>query len=200
MDCHSNINVSNTSSRVKYLLNSVLSYNKLSLSYKSFVMSISSHIEPNTYSEAVKYDCGRKAIQCKISALESNQTWEIVLLSKNKTVIGCKWVFKIKYNVDETIERYKARLVVKGYTQTKDIDYLETFSPVEKKTTIRLLLSLDCIYNLELKQLNINNAFLHGELKEDVYMVAPSGLTSIQLGQVCKLKNTLYGLKQASRE
>jgi len=200
MDCHSNINVSNTSSKVKYLLNSVLSYNKLSPSYKSFVISISSHIEPNTYSEAVKYDCGRKAIQCEISALESNQTWEIVLLPRNKTAIGCKWVFKIKYNVDGTIERYKARLMVKGYTQTKDIDYLETFSPVEKKTIMRLLLYVDCIYNLELKQLDINNAFLHRELKEDVYMVAPSGLTSIQLGQVCKLKNILYALKQASRE
>ena len=91
-------------------------------------MSISSHVEPNTYSysEAVKYDCWRKAIQCEISALESNQTWETVLLPKNKTVIGCKWIFKIKYNVDGTIERYKARLVTKGYTQTYDINYLET--------------------------------------------------------------------------
>ena len=83
-DHHCNLNVSNTSSRVKYHLNSVLSYDKLSSSYKPFVMSISSHVEPNTYSEAVKYDCWRKAIQCEISALESNQTWKTVLLSKNK--------------------------------------------------------------------------------------------------------------------
>jgi len=79
-DYHWNLNVSNTSSRVKYPLNSVLSYNNLSPSYKSFVMSISSHVEPNTYSEALKHDCWRKAMQCEISALESNQTWETALL------------------------------------------------------------------------------------------------------------------------
>jgi len=147
---HCNLNVSNTSSRVKYPLNSVLSYDKLSPSYKLFVMFISSHVEPNTYSKAVKYDCWRKVIQCEISALESNQTWETIL-PKNKTAVGCKWVFKIKYNVDGTVERYKARLVMKGYIQTEDIDYLETFSPVAKMTTIRLLLSLASIYNWELK-------------------------------------------------
>jgi len=114
-DYHCNLNVSNTSSRVKYPLNYVLSYDKLSPSYKSFVMSISSHVEPNTYFEAVKYDCW-KAIQSEISALKSNQTWETFLLPKNKTAIGCKWVFKIKYNANGTVERYKARLVTKGYT------------------------------------------------------------------------------------
>ena len=77
---------------------------------------------------------------------------------------------------------------MKGYTQIEDIDYLETFSPLAKMTTIRLFLSLASIYNWELKQLDINNVFLHGELKEDVYMIAPSGLISIQSGQVCKLK------------
>ena len=163
-------------------------------------MSLFSHVEPNTYSEAVKHDCWRKTIQCEISALESNQTWETALLPKNKVVIGCKWVFKIKYKADGTIERYKARLVAKGYTQIEGIDYRDTFSPVAKMTTIRLLLSLASIYNWELKQLHINNAFLHGDLKEDVYMVDPPGLTSIPPGKVCKLKKALYGLKQASRE
>jgi len=77
-------------------------------------MFLSSHVESNTYSEAMKHDCWRKAIQCEISALESNQTWE----TKKKAVIGCKWVFKIKYKADGTIERYKVRLVAKGYIQT----------------------------------------------------------------------------------
>jgi len=146
-DYHCNLNVSNTYSRVKYPLNFFLSYNNLSPSYKSFVMFISSHVEPNTYSEAVKHDCWRKAIQCEISALESNQTWETALLPKDKAAIGCKWVFKIKYKADGTIERYKARLVAKGYTQTEGIDYFDTFSPVAKMTTIRLLISLASIYN-----------------------------------------------------
>jgi len=121
-------------------------------------------------------------------------------LPEDKIVIGCKWVFKIKYKADGTIERYKARLVTKGYTQIEGISYLETFSLVAKMTTIKLFLSLASIYNWKLKQLDINNVFLHGELKEDVYMVAPPSLTSIQPGQVCKLKKALYGLKQASRE
>jgi len=158
-------------------------------------MSISSHGEPNTYSEVVKHDCWRKAIQCEIFALESNQTWETALLPKDKAATGCKWVFKIKYKTDGTIERYKARLVGKGYTQTEGIYYLNTFSPVAKMTTIRLLLSLSSIYSWELKQLHINNAFLNGDLKEDVYMVAPPGLTSIPPEKACKLKKALYGLK-----
>jgi len=105
------------------------------------------HVEPNTYSEAIKHDCWRKVIQCEISTLESNQTWEIVLLSKDKTVICCNWVFKIKYKADRTIEKYKARLVAKGYTKIEGIDYLESFFLVAKMTTIRLLLSLASIYN-----------------------------------------------------
>jgi len=115
-DYHCNLNVSSTSLRVKYPLNFVLSYSNLSPSYKSFVMSFSSHVEPNTYSEGMKHDCWRKAIQCEISALESNQTWETAILPKNKVGMGCKWVFKIKYKADGTIERYKAKLVAKGYT------------------------------------------------------------------------------------
>ena len=140
-------------------MNFVLSYNNLSPSYKSFVMSLSSHVEPNTYSEVVKHDSWRKAIQCEISSLESNQTWETALPPKEKITIGCKWIFKIKYKSNGTIERYKTRLVAKGHTQTKGIDYLDTFSAVAKMTTIRLLLYLASIYNWELKQLNINNAF-----------------------------------------
>ena len=176
-DYHCNLNVSNTSLKVKYPLNSILSYNKLSPSYTSFVMSISLHFELNTYSETVKHDCWREAVQCEIPTLESNQTWKTAFLPKDKPVIGCRWIFKIKYKVAGTINRYKARLVAKGYTQTQGIYYLETFSPIAKMTTIRLFLSLASIYNWELKQY-INNVFLHGELKKEVYMVAPPGFTS----------------------
>jgi len=112
-DYHHNLNVSNTSLKVKYHLNSNLSYNKLSPSYTYFVMSISSHVEPNTYSEVVKHDCWRE-LYSEIFALDSNQIWEIALMSKDKTVICFKWIFKIKYKADGTIERYKARFSGKG--------------------------------------------------------------------------------------
>jgi len=118
-------------------------------------MSLSSHVEPNTYFEVVKHDCWRKAMQCEIYVLESNQNWETAFLPKDKVAIGCKWVFKIKNKVDGTIESYKTRLVAKGYTQMEGIEYLDTFSPITKMTTIRLLLSLASIYNCELKELDI---------------------------------------------
>jgi len=92
---HCNLNVSNTSSRVKYPLNSVFSHNYLSPSYKYFIMSISSHVEPNTYFEAGKHECWRKAIQCEIYALESNQTWETTLLAKDKLKI----ILSLNYNI-----------------------------------------------------------------------------------------------------
>jgi len=143
-------------------------------------MPLSSHVEPNTYSKVLKHDCWRKAIQCEIFALESNQTWETVLLPKNKAAISGKWVFKIKYKANGIDERYKARFVANGYTQTKGIDYLDTFSLVAKMTIIRLLISLTFNNNWDLTQLDISNAFINGELKENVYMVALAILTSIQ--------------------
>jgi len=116
--------------------------------------------------------------------LELNQTWETVLLPKNKPAISCKWVFKIKYKANGIVERYKARLVANGYTQTKGIENLVTFSLVAKMTTIRLIISLTFNNNWDLTQLDISNAFLHGKLKENIYMVALAGLTSIQPRQV----------------
>ncbi|GJT31280.1 retrovirus-related pol polyprotein from transposon TNT 1-94 [Tanacetum coccineum] len=114
-------------------------------------------------------------MQKELVALEANNTWEITLLPPFKTPIGYKWVFRIKYNANGTVERYKARLVAKGFNQNEGIDYTETFAPVAKMVTVRTILVLYSTLNWHIHQLDINNAFLHGDLQEEVYMTLPSG-------------------------
>lgn len=137
-------------------------------------------------------------MNAEIKALEDNHTWSIVDLPEGVIPIGNKWVYKIKRKSDGTIERFKARLVAKGYTQTEGLDYFDTFSPVAKITTVRLVLALAAIHNWHVHELDVNNAFLHGELQETVYMVIPQGFPNSKPNKVCKLLKSLYGLKQAS--
>lgn len=139
-------------------------------------------------------------MQVELAALERNVTWEVVDLSPNIKPIGNKWVYKIKHKVDGTIERYKARLVAKGYNQIEGLDFFDTFSPVAKLTTVRVLLALASMHNWHLHQLDVNNAFLHGDLDEDVYMEIPKGVICKKENQVCKLRKSLYGVKQTSRK
>ena len=135
-----------------------------------------------------------------MDALEKNKTWEKCWLPKGKRPVGCKWVFTIKYKSDGTVDRYKARLVAKGYTQTYGVDYSETFSPVAKIDTIRVLFSLAANLDWPLHQFDVKNAFLHGDLEEEVYMDAPPGFMSgYRRGEVCRLRRALYGLKQSPR-
>ena len=132
----------------------------------------------------------------EMKALHKNHTWELVKLPIGKKTVGCRWVFTVKHNADGSIERYKARLVAKWYTQTYGVDYQETFAPVAKMNLIRILLSLAANKDWALHQFDVKNIFLHGDLEEEVYMDIPPGFDdSKSAGKVCKLKKSLYGLK-----
>ena len=160
-------------------------------------------IEPQTVQEAMSSD---DAVQWKAEmdkeykSLQENSTWELVELPPNRQAVGCKWVFKVKYGHDGKVDRFKSRLVAKGYSQKYGIDYDETFSPVVRFSSIRTLISLAVEKKMLIHQMDVVTAFLNGNLEEEIYMRQPEGY--IEAGQehlVCKLKKSLYGLKQSPR-
>lgn len=141
----------------------------------------------------------REAMDHEFNALMQNGTWELVPQTSQQP-IGCKWVFRVKRNSDGTIAKYKARLVAKGFLQQFGKDYFDTFSPVTKPVTIRTILSIALSQNWPLRQLDVNNAFLHGTLHEEVFMSQPPGFVHPQFpNHICRLRKSLYGLKQAPR-
>lgn len=157
--------------------------------------------EPRTYEEAAnsaERDNWLDAMQDEYNSLITNKTWILVKKPNDQKVIDNKWVFKLKKNIDGSIERFKARLVVRGFTQEYGVDYEETFSPVVRFVSIRTILAIAAETKAKLRQFDIKTAFLHGELKEDVYMNQPVGFSDGSK-RVCKLQRSLYGLKQASR-
>jgi hypothetical protein len=147
-----------------------VSYQHLSSPYRSFVSKLSSVSVPRNLQEALSDPKWRTAMHEEMEALHKNKNWDLVKLLNGKKVVGCKWVFTIKHKADDSVERYKARLVAKGFTQTYGIDYEETFAPVAKMNSIRVLLSIAANLDWPLHQFDVKNAFLHGDLEEEVYM------------------------------
>ncbi|RVW49883.1 Retrovirus-related Pol polyprotein from transposon RE1 [Vitis vinifera] len=154
---------------------------------------------PTCYSHAAKHDCWRQAMQEEIAALEANHTWDIEPCPPTIVPLGCKWVYSVKVRSDGSLDRYKARLVALGNNQEYGVNYEETFAPVAKMTTVRTILALAASSDWPLHQMDVKNAFLHGDLKECIYMKPPPGLFPSPTSHVCKLRRSLYGLKQAPR-
>ena len=162
--------------------------------------------EPSTYKEAVTSTESAQwlaAMGDEMESLQKNQTWELTKRpDQGRKVITCKWVFKKKEGLSpaEGI-KYKARVVARGFHQKEGVDYNEIFSPVVRHTSIRVLLAIVAHQDLELEQLDVKTAFLHGELEEEIYMTQPDGFqVPGKEDYVCKLKKSLYGLKQSPRQ
>ena len=161
---------------------------------------ISEEDEPKSVKEAIANPNWLKAMKSEISSMHDNNTWELVPRPSGKNIVGSRWIFKIKRNADGSISRYKARLVAQGYSQELGIDYNEVFSPVARSATIRTLLAVANIHDLEIHQMDVTTAFLNGDLDYEIYMEQPQGfIDPSKPTHVCKLKKSIYGLKQAAR-
>jgi histone deacetylase 1/2 len=166
----------------------------------SYTVVRSVETEPRSISEAMQQPRWKEAMEREFSALKQNQTWRLVPPRRGLNVIDSRWVYKIKRKHDGSVDRFKARLVAKGFKQRPGIDYDDTYRPVIKPTTIRVILSLTMMQGWHMRQLDVDNAFLHGYLEDEVYMVQPLGYVDKSFPtHLCKLEKSLYGLKQAPR-
>jgi hypothetical protein len=154
--------------------------------------------EPASYRDSILHLEWQHVMAEEIATLERTGTWDLMPCPPRVRPITCNWIYKVKTRFDGSLERYKARLVANGFQQEHGRDYDETFAPVAHMTTIHTLLAVTSIQGWSISQLDVKNAFLNGELCEDVYMRPPPGY-SIPKGMVCHLRRSLYGLKQAPR-
>ncbi|GKB92887.1 retrovirus-related pol polyprotein from transposon TNT 1-94, partial [Tanacetum coccineum] len=160
--------------------------------------------EPTSYREAVTSSEGqqwREAIKSEIESILQNHTWELVDLPPGCKPLGYKWIFKKKMKADGTVDKYKARVVIQGFRQREGLDYFDTYSPVTRITSIRMIIAIAALRNLEIHQMDVKTAFLNGDLEEEIYMNQPEGFIAPgQEGKVCRLVKSLYGLKQAPKQ
>ncbi|GJV81188.1 retrovirus-related pol polyprotein from transposon TNT 1-94, partial [Tanacetum coccineum] len=149
--------------------------------------------DPLSVEEAIKKEEWRRAMEDELQAINKNMTWELVSMPQGKTAIGLKWIFKIEFLTHGSIQKHKARLVVKGYAQQQRIDYEETFSPVARFDTVRIILALAAQKQWKIFQFDVKSAFLNGDLHKEVYVSQPSGFeNSDDPNKVFRLKKALY--------
>ena len=159
--------------------------------------------EPKSPSEALNSkhsDQWKEAMDSEYSSSLKNETWELVPPPEGKNIVGSRWILKVKRNADGSLDRYKARLVAQGYSQTKGVDYDEVFSPVARYSAIRSLLALANMHDLEVHQMDVKTAFLNGSIDSDIFMTQPEGYVDADKpNYVCKLNKSICGLKQSAR-
>nr|XP_043630482.1 subtilisin-like protease [Erigeron canadensis] len=162
---------SQVASTVCYPISSFVSYEKFSTNHKAFLTAITNNDEPKSFKQASQDVHWREAMQKEIKALEKNGTWTLENLPEGKRAIDSKWIYKVKFKPNGEVERYKARLVAKGFTQMEGVDYHDTFAPVAKLVTVRTLLAVAVKRDWIIHQLDVNNAFLHGDLDEELHEI-----------------------------
>ena len=188
-----------SSSTSGYPIANYVDCERFSPQHQAYLAAITSGVEPKSFKQAVKDERWNNAMSSEIDAQERNHSWTIEDLPEGKEAIGCKWVYKLKYKSDGTLERHKARLVALGNKQVEGVDYGETFAPVAKMGTVRLFLDTAVKNNWDVHQMDVYNAFLHGDLEEEIYMKLPPGFKASDPAKVCRLRKSLYGLKQSPR-
>ncbi|KAL0641684.1 hypothetical protein Bca4012_102622 [Brassica carinata] len=185
---------------VEHPTQAVCSFSQYPEAHCAFMVNLDENHIPRSYEEAMKDKEWKESVGAEAGAMIKNDTWYESELPKGKKAVTSRWIFTIKYKADGSIERKKTRLVARGFTQTYGEDYIETFAPVAKLHTIRIVLSLAVNLGWGLWQMDVKNAFLQGELEDEVYMYPPPGLEHlVKKGNVLRLKKAIYGLKQSPR-
>lgn len=169
--------------------------------YEMSMFTSSIFDEPQSYEQAMSSSNSNKwtnAMRSEYESLLKNNVWKLVDRPENTNVVKCKWVYKVKHDASGNFDRFKARLVARGFSQKEGLDFSDTFSPVVRHSTMRILFSLAHHYDMSMEHIDVTTAFLHGDLNEIIYMEQPPGFGSDE-SKVCFLSKCIYGLKQASR-
>jgi hypothetical protein len=156
--------------------------------------------EPSSFQEASEQQVWRDAMMEEYSSIMKNDVWEVVPRPEGKSVVGSRWIYKIKHVVDGSVDKFKARFVAKGFSQKEGIDFSETFAPMARYSSIRAVISIAAELGWQIHQMDVKTTFLNGVIEEEIYIEQPEGFeVHNRASHVCRLKRALYGLKQAPR-